>query len=183
MQHTRDSDGNYMWLPKRKMWAQLTEQDKNCIYSNYAFGVKSAQIDTRYCNIPCGCLLRYKDTTYMVTSCITDRLYAQIQAARVVLTQCTLHRYVPVKDELNRQKQVKERLFSFPAVLGEKYVRPTDSITHHEVTQGIMATTHKDIALHEGDIITAGDKSYAVRACHTTDPDKNDYEIERISDV
>lgn len=183
MQHTRDANGDFMWLPVRKMWAALTETDRSCVYSNFAFGTKAAQIDTRYCTIPCGTLVRYKDDTYMVTSCITDRMYAHIQAAKVVNTQCICYRHNTVKDNLNKQRSELGRLFSFPAVIGEKYVRPIEYITHGEVKRGVVLTTNKDIELLEGDIVKAGDDTYIIRACHTLDPDKNDYEAERRRDV
>lgn len=183
MQHTRDADGNFAWLPIRRMWAKLTEQNSNCVYSGFAFGVQSVQINTRYTDIPCGTIISYGDNTYMVTACISDRMYTDITAARIVLIQCTLHRYASAKDELNRQRQGLNRIFSFPAVFGEKYVRPVEYITHYESARGIIVTTHKAIDLHEGDIVKTADDTYIIRACHTLDPDKNDYEAERKVDV
>ena len=183
MQHIQDSNGDFSWVSIRRMWAALSETDSRNVYSNYAFGTQGAEIKCRYTQIPCGTMLTYGDKVYMVTSCINDRLYSHIKAARVLITQCTLYRYESTKDELNRQRQTKSRILSFPAVLGEKYVRPSESETHHEVTQGIVATTHKAVVLREGDILTVGDIGYIVRVCHTQDPDKNDYEIERTADV
>lgn len=183
LQHTRDADGNYSLVPAYKRWAKIEETADNCVYSNYAFGVKAAHIDTRLLNIPCGTFISYPPNTYLITACITDRMYSHITAAGVILSQCTASRYTTEKDELNRQRSDLRRLFSFPAVIGEKYVRPIEYITHGEVERGVVLTTHKDIGLLEGDIVKTGDDTYIIRACHTQDPDKNDYEAERKRDV
>lgn len=182
LKHTRDKDGNFALVPAYKRFAKIEEAD-NCVYSNYAFGVKAAKIDTRLLNLSCGTFISYPPNIFFVTSCKQDRMYSHITAARVAVSQLTVSRYTTEKDELNRQRSELKRLFSFPAVIGEKYVRPIEYITHAEVKKGVILTTHKDIKLLEGDIVKTGDDTYVIRACHTQDPDKNDYEAERKSDV
>lgn len=142
LKHTRDADGNYSLVPQYKRWAKIQETAETCVYSNYAFGVKALQVDTRLLSLPCGTFILCPPNTCLVTACITDRMYSHITAAGVIVSQCTASRYTAEKDELNRPRRELRRLFSFPAVVGEKYVRPIEYITHGEVERGVVLTTH-----------------------------------------
>ena len=173
------------WAEQQGIWASITPKER-VIYSPYAQAVPGVEVIIRNRTITPHEAILAGGQHYMLTlpfEQIENGAGLKLIAAAVTLTSCTVSKPSYTMDELNRPVAGEPEETTFQAVLAQKYVRWQQDEPNAKTESLLILTTPKAVVLESGDIIKIAETPYAVQACYTLDPFRNDYEVVREADA
>lgn len=177
----------YVWEKKKAIWSNIEQDQKINIFSGYAkagtttlFAVREQEIGM--CNV-----ILYQEKYYLITGLKKlDRMYAQVQTAKLPVYDCQYTRYNPdniILDKYNRPTNTNPTVTQFQGMLAEKYLGSQAETPQTVSEMGYILLTPKVIQLEQNEVVTISEGDYVIKSCHLLDEYKNEYEILRRKDV
>lgn len=183
LQCTAGADG-WSWRPRKTTWARVEKTGKLALFSRVGAGQEGWRVTLRAQPLTLHEALRWKGK-FLFLSDLTEPCSGWLEAAAVQIEPwavTVVHR-ARTRNEIGRPALLDRGSLSFPACVVEKYVGFTSHDTHAASVQRLVAICPKAVEVRVGQILQANGVSYQVRAAHTLDPYKNEYEIIREADA
>lgn len=160
--------GVWTWERTGMAWANITFQSKNNLFSSVGIGARSAVVTIRRRPLTLHNALRWNGRHLFLTAVVSrGRNYWDVDAAVVTPVPCGYEG------------------ITFPAVRTEKYLgwnRDVPPMSRNEYTFVLVAPKAVP-ALEPGGLVRVDGAEWEVRAAHTLDEYKNEYEVARTVDL
>jgi hypothetical protein len=185
----------YLWAAGKAVWVHMAHTPKANLFSKVGIGVKTVVFTMRKTpGINLHYAIAYRGRQYFITDINSDDpVLMIITAADIQPMEFSAFGMDEHEGEHKSPVYAKREISRFPACLTEKYVgfKQDDPMSRTEET--FVLVTPKSILLQVHDLVKrgippdAGEKDerpiLVVKACHTLDEHKNEYEITRKDDV
>lgn len=169
--HLAMSSPQWAWRTVRQAYAKAEITNRLAIFANSGVAGRETTFTIRRQGITLRNAIRWKGGHYFITS--VEPLGSAHLTVRAALVQ---FRPVCKGVEAGTKREI-----TFPGVVAERYMGHTQEEPMAQNTIRLTLVTPKAIVLKLGSIVDVGDPApYWVKVPHELDPDKNEYEIERI---
>lgn len=183
---TLTQSGNaWGWTVEKRIWCKYAETGRKNLFSRVGVGQAGAEIIIREIPIDCGRALRVRGQHLFLTDMTRTGIapvYLKVQAAQVSPVTATVSRQRAGIGENGYPENRVETVAECPVCLTEKYLRSNDETAAVESTVRLVAVAPKVLVCIPGDRMEIDGAVYRVEICHTLEPYKNEYEIERVED-
>lgn len=179
------TEEGYTWEKAFSLPVQAQRSGRANLFSRVGLGEKSATFTLRRRPLTLHDALLWRGQHCFLTDIRElDRKYLEVEAALVRVQECALLEREKTVDAYNSpQYGEPKRLFSFPGIPTEKYLRYEAGLPMAQNESLFVLVTPKAVELQTGDLVEMDRKRYAVRVCHLLDAYKNEYEIARREDA
>lgn len=173
------------WVSVKKIWCSSEVLTKPNIFSRIGLSARGVKF-TMYsrADLTLSSALKWKEQFCLVTDVVQKGIYTEVFCVMLSVAQCVKSVEHIEKNELKNPVRSTKSLYSFPAVLTEKFDRgyyTTDDMRANERVV-IVLVCPKEVVLEFADLIQVSDEYYKVTACHFVDAYKNEYEIMKDGD-
>lgn len=163
----------WSWTTAWGSWVKAVQSDRASYFSTVGIGARSVTFIMRKASrINLGLSFLWRGQFCFLTS------IADTEQPGMVEVKAALCETVACQKDVD----LDPAGYKFPGVLTEKYLGYTQERPQASTTVTYVLVTPKAIDLALGSLVEAGCKNYEVQVCHTLDPWKNEYEIQRKED-
>lgn len=177
---------SYRWEASGGIWCAVKETGKKNLFSKVGVGAAGAEITVRENRqLTCHDALLVRGQHFFLTDIAREGIaprYFKIQAAMVTPETASVTRTKTVIGGNGIPTNGEITIAECPVYLTEKYIRSADEKAQVENTNRLVAVTPKALECLPGDVVEILGRKYRVEVCHTLEPYKNEYEIERVTD-
>ena len=181
----KETDGVYQWEKEKAVWCRYKETGKKNLFSKVGVGAAGAEILLREMPLDLTRAMRVRGQFLFLTDIQregTAPRFWKVRAAMVTPAIAAVSRQRAGISENGYPENRVERVAVCPVCLTEKYLRNSDEKAAVESTVCLVAVAPKALACIPGDRMEIDGAVYRVEVCHTLEPYKNEYEIERVED-
>lgn len=177
------SGTDYKWVKVAMAWVKAETaktRDRKNLFSSVGIGAKSITFIVWKQDITLHNALRWRGKFCFITNIEdADCLFYEVTTALIEPTICTVSHIHTEKNEMKNPVAVKSKTIIFPAVLTEKYLGFEQKEPQAVTETTYVLVTPKVIELFISDVVDIAGKKYYVKAAHTLDEYKNEYEAYR----
>ena len=181
----KETDGIYRWEKEKAVWCRYQETGKKNLFSKVGVGAAGAEILLREMPVDLTRAMRVRGQFLFLTDIRREGTAprgSKGQAAQGTPVTATVSRQRAGIGENGYPENTVETVAECPVCLTEKFLRSSDETAAVESTARLVAVAPKVLVCIPGDRMEIGGDTYRVEVCHTLEPYKNEYEIERVED-